>query len=74
MNLSLRLNVFVLRISILQLNTWAMLLGLSFNLYRLKHRQIFLRVSTVPDAFLDSKACSASINPNADANLVGNIS
>ena len=74
MNLCLRLNIFVLRISIFQLNTWAMLLGLSFNLHRLKHRQIFLRVSTVPDAFLDSKACSASINANADSNLVRNAS
>jgi hypothetical protein len=27
----------------------AMLLGLSFNLYRLRHRYLFLRMSTDPD-------------------------
>lgn len=30
----------------------ALLLGLSFNLYRLKHRRLFLRMSTEPDALL----------------------
>jgi hypothetical protein len=29
----------------------ALLLGLSFNLYRLKHRRLFLRMSTEPDRF-----------------------
>ena len=29
----------------------ALLLGLSFNLYRLKHRRLFLRMSTEPDGF-----------------------
>jgi hypothetical protein len=29
----------------------ALLLGLSFNLYRLKHRYLFLRMSTEPDSF-----------------------
>jgi hypothetical protein len=29
----------------------ALLLGLSFNLYRLKHRRLFLRISTEPDNF-----------------------
>jgi len=29
----------------------ALLLGLSFNLYRLKHRGLFLRMSTEPDNF-----------------------
>ncbi len=29
----------------------ALLLGLSFNLYRLKHRYLFLRMSTEPDNF-----------------------
>jgi len=29
----------------------ALLLGLSFNLYRLKHRRLSLRMSTEPDAF-----------------------
>jgi len=29
----------------------ALLLGLSFNLYRLKHRCLFLRMSTEPDDF-----------------------
>jgi hypothetical protein len=28
-----------------------LLLGLSFNLYRLKHRHLFLRMSTEPDDF-----------------------
>ncbi len=30
----------------------ALLLGLSFNLYRLKHRRVFLRMSTEPDRLL----------------------
>jgi hypothetical protein len=29
----------------------ALLLGLSFNLYRLRHRHLFLRMSTEPDNF-----------------------
>jgi len=29
----------------------ALLLGLSFNLYRLKHRRLFQRMSTEPDGF-----------------------
>jgi hypothetical protein len=29
----------------------ALLLGLSFNLYRLRHRYLFLRMSTEPDNF-----------------------
>ncbi|MGB8473349.1 MAG: transposase [Candidatus Acidiferrum sp.] len=29
----------------------ALLLGLSFNLYRLKYRRLFLRMSTEPDGF-----------------------
>jgi len=28
-----------------------LLLGLSFNLYRLKHRRLFVRMSTAPDGF-----------------------
>jgi hypothetical protein len=29
----------------------ALLLGLTFNLYRLKHRYLFLRMSTEPNDF-----------------------
>jgi Transposase DDE domain len=37
----------------------ALLLGLSFNLYRLKHRYLFLRMSTEPDLFqLSAAGCS----------------
>jgi len=33
----------------------ALLLGLSFNLYRLKHRRLFLRMSTEPDGLCSGR-------------------
>jgi hypothetical protein len=38
----------------------ALLLGLSFNMYRLKHRHLFLRMSTEPTHLINASAESGS--------------
>ncbi|HTZ73533.1 MAG TPA: transposase, partial [Candidatus Aquilonibacter sp.] len=41
----------------------ALLLGLSFNLYRLRHRYLFLRMSTEPSYFLSPRYQTDAILP-----------
>jgi hypothetical protein len=47
----------------------ALLLGLSFNLYRLKHRRLLLRMSTEPGHLYSSTTASASISTSISGEI-----